>query len=183
MLPDMHHFFGTLVNSCSLCSLFRLTPRSVFSALKTCLWPPGIRCPPADQTFLPNKHPDARQGAVCDSCVDYAHPSLFFRRRCSGVSSSAPQSVDSGLQVPSDPLVVSGAATALAAQSVGSGVECDSVILRPCVHWHPIWTLVIMSVIDYVLPTHHSAALAHNIFEGQQCFDPTPEYICLGPLE
>ena len=37
-------------------------------------------------------------------------------------SSSAPQSVDSGLQLPSAPLVVSGAATPLATESVESGV-------------------------------------------------------------
>ena len=40
----------------------------------------------------------------------------------SSTSSSAPQSVDSGLQVPSAPLVVSGAATSLATESVESGV-------------------------------------------------------------
>ena len=56
------------------------------------------------------------------TCVRSARPIAFFSRRSSSTSSSAPQSVDSGLQVPSAPLVVSGAATSLATESVESGV-------------------------------------------------------------
>jgi hypothetical protein len=74
------------------------------------------------QIFLRDKNPDAGQGAVCDLCVRSARPSVFFSRHSSSTSSSAPQSVDSGLQVPSAPLVVSGAATSLATESVESGV-------------------------------------------------------------
>ena len=74
------------------------------------------------QIFLRDKNPDAGQGAVCDLCVRSARPSVFFSRHSSSTSSSAPQSVDSGLQVPSGLLVVSGAATSLATESVESGV-------------------------------------------------------------
>ena len=77
---------------------------------------------PDDQTFLRDKYPDPGQGAVCDLCVRSARPSAFFSRHSSSTSSSAPQSVDSGLQVPSGPLVVSGAATCLATESVEPGV-------------------------------------------------------------
>ena len=77
---------------------------------------------PSDQTFLRCKYPDAGQGAVCNLCVRSARPSAFFSRRSSSTSSSAPQSWDSGLQVPSAPRVVSGAATSLATESVESGV-------------------------------------------------------------
>ena len=63
---------------------------------------------PDDQIFLWDKYPDAGQGAVC---VRSARPSAFFSRHSSSTSSSAPQSVDSGL--PSGPLVVSGADTML----------------------------------------------------------------------
>ena len=77
---------------------------------------------PDDQTFLREKYPDAGQGAVCDLCVRSARPSSFFGRRSLSTSSSAPQSLDSGLQLPSTPLVVSGAATPLATESVESGV-------------------------------------------------------------
>ena len=54
--------------------------------------------------------------------VRSARPSAFFSRHSSSTSLSAPQSVDSGLQVPWGPLVVSGAATSLATGSVESGV-------------------------------------------------------------
>ena len=77
---------------------------------------------PDDQTFLRDKYPDAGQGAVCDLCVRSAHPSSFFSRRSLSTSSSAPQSLDSGLQLPSAPLVVSGVATPLATESVEPGV-------------------------------------------------------------
>ena len=78
---------------------------------------------PADPTFLRDKHCDVGEGAVCDLCVRSARPNLFFGRRSSSTSSSAPQSVDVGLQVPSAPLVVCGAATSLATESMESGVE------------------------------------------------------------
>jgi hypothetical protein len=71
---------------------------------------------PDDQIFLRDKYPDAGQGA--DLCVRSARPSAFFSRHSSSTSLSAPQSVDSGLQVPLGPLVVSGAATSLATKSV-----------------------------------------------------------------
>ena len=78
---------------------------------------------PDDQIFLRDKYPDAGQGAVCDLCVRSARPSAFFSRHSSSTSSSsAPQSVDSGLQMPPGPLVVSGAATSLATESVEYGV-------------------------------------------------------------
>ena len=76
---------------------------------------------PADQNFLRDKYPDAGQGAVCDFCVCSACPSSFFNRHSSGASSSAAQSGDSRLQVP---LVVSGAATSVATESVEAGVIC-----------------------------------------------------------
>ena len=72
---------------------------------------------PDDQTFLRDKYPDAGQGAVCDLCVRSARPSSFFGRCSLSTSSSAPQSLDSGLQLPSAPLVVSGAAMPLATES------------------------------------------------------------------
>ena len=71
-----------------------------------------------DQIFLRDKYPDAGQGAVCDLCVRSARPSVFFSHHSSSTSSSAPKSVDSGLQAPSGPLVVSGAATSLSTGSV-----------------------------------------------------------------
>ena len=77
---------------------------------------------PTDQISLRDKYPDAGQGAVCDLCVRSARPSAFFSRRSSSTSSSAPPSVDSGLQVLSAPLVVSGAAMSLATESMDSGV-------------------------------------------------------------
>ena len=79
-----------------------------------------------DQIFLRYKYPDAGQGAVCDLCVRSARPSVFFSRHSSSTSSSAPQSVDSGLQVPSGPLVVSGAAMSLATESVDACVHSSS---------------------------------------------------------
>ena len=81
---------------------------------------PWDSLPPADQIFLRDKYPDAGQGAVCDFCVRSARPTSFFNRRSSGAPSSAPQSVDSGLQVP---LVVSGAATSLVTESVELGIS------------------------------------------------------------
>ena len=89
---------------------------------------------PDDQTFLRDKYPDAGQGAVCDLCVRSARPSAFFSRRSLSTSSSAPQSVDSGLQVPSGPLVVSGAATCLATESV---CPC-TVPMCPCTVPYPV---------------------------------------------
>ena len=77
---------------------------------------------PDDQIFLWDKYPDAGEGAVCDLCIRSARPSSFFSRRSLSTSSSAPQSLDSGLQLPSAPLVVSGAATPLATESVEPGV-------------------------------------------------------------
>ena len=77
---------------------------------------------PNNQIFLQDKYPDAGQGAVCDLCVRSARPSAFFSCHSSSTSLSVPQSVDSGLQVPLGPLVVSGAATSLATESVESGV-------------------------------------------------------------
>ena len=77
---------------------------------------------PTDQAFLRDKYPDAGHGAVCDLCVRSARPSAVFGRRSSSTSSSAPQTLDSRLQVPSAPLVVSGAATSLATESVEPGV-------------------------------------------------------------
>ena len=79
-----------------------------------------------DQIFLRDKYPDAGQGAVCDLCVRSARPRVFFSRHSSSTSSSAPQSVDSGLQVPSGPQVVSGAATSLATESVEASVHSSS---------------------------------------------------------
>ena len=81
---------------------------------------------PGDQICLRDKYPDAGQGAVCDLCVRSARPSVFFSRHSSSTSSSAPQSVDSGLQVPLRPLVVSGVATALATESVEACVHLSS---------------------------------------------------------
>ena len=83
-----------------------------------------------DQIFLRDQYPDAGQGAVCDLCVRSACPSAFFSCHSSSTSSSAPQSVDSGLQVPSGPLVVSGAATSLATESVESGGVEPSALLQ-----------------------------------------------------
>ena len=68
---------------------------------------------PDDQIFLRDKYPDAGQGAVCNLCVRSVRPSAFFSRRSSSTSSSAPQSMDSGLQMPSASRVVSGLATSL----------------------------------------------------------------------
>ena len=79
-----------------------------------------------DQIFLRDKYPDAGRGAICDLCVRSACPSVFFSRHSSSTSSSAPQSVDSGLQVPSGPLVVSGACTSLATESVEACVHSSS---------------------------------------------------------
>ena len=81
---------------------------------------------PDDQIFLRDKYPDAGQGAICDLCVRSAPPSSFFGRRSLSTLSSAPQSLDSGLQLPSAPLVVSGAATPLATESVEPGVVTPS---------------------------------------------------------
>ena len=81
---------------------------------------------PDDQIFLRDKYPDAGQGAVCDLCIRSARPSAFFSRHSSSTLSSAPQSVDCGLQVPSGPLVVSGAATSLATESVEACVHSPS---------------------------------------------------------
>ena len=81
---------------------------------------------PDDQIFLRDKYPVAGQGAICDLCVRSARPSVFFSRHSSSTSSSAPQSVDSGLQVPLRPLVVSGVATALATESVEACVHLSS---------------------------------------------------------
>ena len=77
---------------------------------------------PDDHSFLRDKYPDAGQGAVCDLCVRSARPSSFFGRLSLSTSSSAPQSLDSGLQLPSAPLVMSGAVTPLATESVEPGV-------------------------------------------------------------
>ena len=77
---------------------------------------------PDDQIFLRDTYPDGGQGAVCDLCVRSARPSALFSRGSSSTSSSALQSVDSGLQLPSAPLVPSGAATSLGTESVESGV-------------------------------------------------------------
>ena len=116
-------YFGTLDNTFSFYidssdwhhEVFGLPTKRRFSG------PLGFIVPP-DQTFLQDKYPDAGQGAVRDLCVRSACPSAFFSRRSSSTSSSAPPSVDSGLQVPSAPLVVSGAATSLATESVESEV-------------------------------------------------------------
>jgi hypothetical protein len=81
---------------------------------------------PNNQIFLQDKYPDAGQGAVCDLCVRSARPSAFFSCHSSSTSLSVPQSVDSGLQVPLGPLVVSGAATSLATESVEACVHSSS---------------------------------------------------------
>ena len=90
-----------------------------------------------DQISLQDEYPDAGQGAAFDLCVHSARPSVFSSRRSSGTSSSAPQSADSELQVPSGPLVMSGAATSLATESVESGVVEPSASVAesntPCV--------------------------------------------------
>ena len=90
-----------------------------------------------DQIFLQDKYHDAGQGEVFDLCVRSARPSVFSSRRSSSTSSSAPQSADSELQVPSGPLVVFGAATSLATESVESGVVEPSASVAesttPCV--------------------------------------------------
>ena len=44
---------------------------------------PWDSLPSADQTFLPDKYPDAGEGAVCEFCVRSARPSAFFSRRSS----------------------------------------------------------------------------------------------------
>ena len=82
---------------------------------------------PDDQTFLRDKYPDAGQGAVCDLRVCSARPSASFGRRSSSTSSSAPQSVDSGLQLPSA-LVVSGAATTTESVECGVVDPSESVV-------------------------------------------------------
>ena len=86
----------------------------------------------SDQTFLRDKYADAGQGAVCNLCVRSARPSAFFSRRSSSTSSSAPQSLDSGLHVPSAPRVVSGAATSLATEREEWGEEWGDEGERRC---------------------------------------------------
>ena len=61
---------------------------------------------PDDPIILRDKYLDAGQGAVCALCVRSARPFAFFSHRSSSTSSSAPQSVDSQLQVPSASLIV-----------------------------------------------------------------------------
>ena len=72
-------------------------------------------------------------GGSLSLCVCSARPSLFFGRRSLSTSSSAPQSLDSGLQLPSAPLVVSGAATLLATESMEparGGGDVSLVLVR-----------------------------------------------------
>ena len=114
------------------------------------------------------KYPDAGQGAVCDLCVRSARPSASFSRHSSSTSSSAPQSVDSGLQVPSGPLVVSGAATSLATESVESGVvepsasvaESSTAATGPATGSHQIDYCRTALVADQSLLHTHPAHLA-----------------------
>ena len=85
-------------------------PKSVFTAhKKTRLWSPGICCFPLSNLYCRTTTlmlVRVQLRLVCSS----ARRSSFFSGRSSSTSSSAPQSVDSGLQVLSAPLVVSGAA-------------------------------------------------------------------------
>ena len=79
----------------------------------------------SDETLLRDKYPDTSQGAIGDLCVRSARPSTpqcvlqppFFKHLI-----ISPQSVDSGLLMPSALLVVSGAAMSLATESVESEV-------------------------------------------------------------
>ena len=66
-------FFGTLVNSCCLCSLFTLIAHKKDATLV-----PWDSLSPADQNFLRDKYRNAGEGAICDLCVCTARPSLFF---------------------------------------------------------------------------------------------------------
>ena len=80
---------------------------------------PWYSLSPADQISLWETHPDAGEGAVCELCVRSAQPSTFFLRSApqSTATSSATQSVSSGLQLPSAPLAESSGAASLATQS------------------------------------------------------------------
>ena len=139
---------------------------------------------PDDQIFLQDKYPDAGQGAVC---VRSPQPSAFFSRSSSSTSSSAPQSVDSGLQVPSAPLLVSGAATSLATESVESGVvepsasvaESSTAATGPATGSHQndyCRTALVadQSHKDRCTPTQHTVrweweACVHSFFSGKLC--------------
>ena len=117
-------YFGALDNSCPF---VRCHTMKCFCYPQEDASPaPWDALSPADQTFLRDKYPDAGQGAVCDLCICSApvcKPQfLFFSRRSSSASSSATQSINSGLQVPLAPRIVSGAATYLATESLESGV-------------------------------------------------------------
>ena len=99
---------------------------------KTCLWSPGIHCPPMIKFFCGTSTLMLVKGQIITCTpprgeVFAPHaPSACFSRHSSSTSSSAPQSVDSGLQVPSGPLVVSGAATCLATELVEACVHLPS---------------------------------------------------------
>ena len=97
---------------------------------------------PDDQIFLRDKYPNAGQGAFCDLCVRSACPNAFFSRHSSSTSLLAPKSVDSGLQVPSGPLVVSGAAMSLPTESV-----CPCTVPYPMpMHCAHAWNLGLPSL-------------------------------------
>ena len=89
---------------------------------KTRLWSPGSYCPPLIKFFCRTSTLTLvrEQFAIC---VFALH--ALARSSAAGFQAphhEPPQSVDSGLQVPSAPLVVCGAATSLATESVESGV-------------------------------------------------------------
>ena len=163
---------------------------------------------PTDKSFLWDKYPDAGHGAVCDLCVRSARPSAFFSRRSSSTSSSAPQSMDSGLQVPSAPLVVSGAATSLATESVvepsvsvaesstaatgsATGYDGQKVSAKPsrpdnlkkAKQPRMLKTVTIAQRVYHALFstlfTWHMTLVADQNIEGQQCFNGRPVCNCL----
>ena len=110
-------YFGTLIKPFLSILVVQIgTMKCFYCPQKDVSLVPWDSLSPTGQTFLRDKYPDAGQG------VRSARPSAFFSRCSSSTSSSAPQSADSGLQMPWAPPVVSGAATSLATESLESGV-------------------------------------------------------------
>ena len=97
------------------------TKRCLSGHKKTHLWPPGIHCPPLIKFFCGTSTLMLVRGQFA-TCVFACTPNAFFSRHSSTTSSSAPQSVDTGLQVPPALLLVAGAAMSLATESVESRV-------------------------------------------------------------
>ena len=89
-------YFGILDNTFSFCIGYSDWHHEVFIAhKKTCLWSPGIHCPPMINFFCGTSTLMLVRGQFV-TCVCSARSSAFFSRRSSSTSSSAPQSVDSG---------------------------------------------------------------------------------------